>query len=140
MTGKKKNTKNPNTLDLLVGAIVLNKINAVKYLVSRCDVNEVDSHGNLPIMVCINYGRVECLKLLLQNNANPDIMDKKKGYPPLIYSLREKYIPNRYLIVKTLLKSNCNTQFVSNIGTPLFVAKKLRRPIYTSLLKQYDAV
>ena len=32
MTGKKKNTKNPNTLDLLVGAIVLNKINAVKYL------------------------------------------------------------------------------------------------------------
>lgn len=140
---KEMRSKNPDTLTLLTGAIVLNKISVIKKLLSHCDtidINVPDAHKNIPIFVCVKFGRVECLKLLLQHNANPDITDSR-GYTPLIYALREeKYLPNRYLIVKTLLEHNCNTQFISNVGTPMFIARKLRRPIYVHLLQRYNAV
>ena len=136
-------SKNPDILTLLTGAIALNKISAVKKLLSHCDtidINAPDAHNSIPIFVCVKFGRVECLKLLLQHNANPDIVNAR-GYTPLIYALREeKYLPNRYLIVKTLLEHNCNAQFISNVGTPIFIARKLRRPIYVHLLQRDDAV
>ena len=140
---KEMRSKNPDILTLLTGAIALNKISVIKKLLSHSDVIDVnakDSHNNIPIFVCVKFGRVECLKLLLQHNANPDITDSR-GYTPLIYALREeKYLPNRYLIVKTLLEHNCNAQFISNVGTPMFIARKLRRPIYVHLLQRYNAV
>ncbi len=140
---KEMRSKNPDILTLLTGAIVLNKISVVKKLLSHCDtidINAPDVHKNIPIFVCVKFGRVECLKLLLQHNANPDITDFR-NYTPLIYALREeKYLPNRYLIVKTLLEHNCNAQFVSNVGTPMFLARKLHRPIYVHLLQRYNAV
>jgi ankyrin repeat protein len=140
MVKKELRSKNPNTIDLLTGAIVLNNIPIVKKLLSHSDVIDVnakDSHNNLPIFVCVNLGRIECLRLLLQHNANPDITDNL-GRSPLIYALRKDYIKNRYLIVKELCK-HCDVNFVSNQGTAMFIAKSLRRPIYLTLLKKYGA-
>lgn len=141
MVKKELRSKNPNTIDLLTGAIVLNNIPVVKKLLSHSDVIDVnakDSHNNIPIFVCVNLGRIECLKLLLQHNANPDITDSL-GRSPLIYALRKNYVKNRYIIVKELLKHNCDVNFVSNQGTAMFVARSLRRPMYATLLKKYGA-
>ena len=141
MNNKKIRSKNPKAVDLLTGAIVLDDIKALKKMLSsnKIDVNAQDSNNLIPLFVCVQFGRVECLKLLLEHDANPDITDRF-GRTALIYALRKQGIKNRYLIVKALLEANCDVNYISNQGTALFIAKTLRRSMYVSLLKKYHAV
>lgn len=141
MNNKKIRSKDPKTIDLLTGAIILDNIKALKKLLSsdKIDVNARDSHNLIPLFVCVKFGRLECLKLLLEHNANPDITDNL-GRTALIYALRKQTLKNRYLTVKVLLEANCDVNYVSSQGTAMFVAKSLRRPMYVNLLKKYNAV
>lgn len=140
MIRKKKNPQNARKLDQLNMAIICNDLNTInELLMNNIDLNSPDIYGCYPIMLCIHYGNVECLKALLQHGANPNIVSKRNGYTPLMLALAKTYVPNRYSVVMALLRNGADVNILGNDSkTALYIAK-LKQPRYISILKRYGA-
>ena len=137
---KKKNLKNALKIDALNMAIMCNDLNAVReLLLDNIDLNSPDLYGFFPIMICMDYGNVDCLKILLQHGANPNVIDKRNGFTPLMKALSKKYIPNRYLIVILLLKNGADVNIISNHNKTALYLAKTNQPRYVRLLKRFGA-
>ena len=115
-----------------------------------CDVNKYVSGDNLsphlcckyfryPIMYAVEYGNANALISLLRRGANPNVVDKKYGYTPLMKALTDKYIPNRYLIIVLLLKNGTDVNIISRTSKTALYLAKLNHPRYVHLLKMYGA-
>ena len=140
MFKKKQSLKNIYKLNKLNTAIVINDTNIIMELLeNNIDLNSPDAHGWYPLMYAVEYGNVEVLKLLIEHGANPNVIDKRTGYSLLMQVLSQKYYPNRYLIIKELLKHGTDVNIVGyNSRTALYLAK-LYHPRYINMLKRYGA-
>lgn len=133
------NFQNSHKIDEINTAIACDNMNLLdELLLDIVDVNVPDSHNNYPIQVAVDFGNAHALISLLNNGANPNIVDKK-GYTVLMRALDAKYIPNRYLIVVLLLKNGCDVNVLAhNYKSALYIAKS-KNSRYINLLKRFGA-
>ena len=140
MLKKRKIPQNTRRIDELNTAIVLSDINTIReLLINNIDVNAPDRNGVYPIMFAVEYGNANALISLLRHGANPNVVDKRNGYSPLMKALSGKYIPNRYLIVMLLLKNGADVNIISNHNKTALYLAKVHNPRYVSLLKRFGA-
>ena len=140
MIRKKKSSRNIRKIDELNTAIAINDTETIhELLINNIDLNCGDSHGAYPIMYAVEYGNANALISLLRRGANPNVVDKKYGYTPLMKALTDKYIPNRYLIIVLLLKNGTDVNIISRTSKTALYLAKLYHPKYIDLLKRYGA-
>ncbi|MBO6282056.1 MAG: ankyrin repeat domain-containing protein [Alphaproteobacteria bacterium] len=140
MIRKKKSSRNIRKIDELNTAIAINDTETIhELLINNIDLNCGDSHGAYPIMYAVEYGNANALISLLRRGANPNVVDKKYGYTPLMKALTDKYIPNRYLIIVLLLKNGTDVNIISRTSKTALYLAKLNHPRYVHLLKMYGA-
>ena len=140
MIKKKKTTKNTRKIDELNTAIAINDVTTVhNILLDDIDLNCADSRGIYPVMYSVMYGNANALISLLMHGANPNVIDKRNGYTPLMKALSGKYIPNRYLIVMLLLKNGADVNIISNHNKTALYLAKTNQPRYVRLLKRFGA-
>ena len=140
MIRKKKNPQNARKLDQLNMAIICNDLNTInELLINNIDVNIPDRNGVYPIMFAVEYGNANALISLLRHGANPNVIDKRNGYTPLMKALSGKCIPNRYLIVVLLLKNGADVNIISNHNKTALYLAKAHNSRYVSLLKRFGA-
>lgn len=140
MHKKRKIPQNTRRIDELNTAIAINDTNTIhELLINNIDLNCGDSHGVYPIMYAIEYGNANALISLLRHGANPNIINKRNGYTPLMKALLPKYIPNRYLIVVLLLKNGADVNIVSKYNKTALYLAKVYNPRYVNLLKRFGA-
>lgn len=85
-------------IDELTDAIKTENVEKVKRAIKNgAHINELDSRGELPLIVAINLGNYEIIKLLLKNGADPNY--KYSSDRPLDFAIKKGNIPN----VKMLL-------------------------------------
>ncbi|EAL67981.1 hypothetical protein DDB_G0278759 [Dictyostelium discoideum AX4] len=83
-------------------------------------INSINSHGQPALFIACSYGNVECVDLLLENGADPNIKDKY-GSTMLHESLNFKH----YEIVKKLVLCGANVNEKMSVfpqSTPLHIA------------------
>ena len=140
MLKKRKIPQNTRRIDELNTAIAINDTNTIyELLINNIDVNSPDRRGIYPIMFAVEYGNANALISLLRHGANPNVVDKRNGYTPLMKALSRKYISNRYLIVMLLLKNGADVNIISNHNKTALYLAKTKQPRYVSLLKRFGA-
>lgn len=74
------------------------------------DINQQDHRGNTVLIIaCMKPKQYDMIRLLLENNANPNIINKS-GLISLNYTLRHEPIHTRKPIVELLLKHRVNVK------------------------------
>lgn len=138
MIRKKTKSQNTQMIDALNTAIACDDMNTMHELLSNnIDINSTGSNGFYPAMVSIEYGNVNALIALIKRGANVNVVYKQTGYSILMRALSLKYIPNRYMIVATLLKNGADVNILSHDSkTALYIART-KRPAYINILKRY---
>ena len=140
MIRKKKSSRNIRKIDELNTAIAINDTETIhELLINDIDMNCGDSHGAYPIMFAVEYGNANALISLLRHGTNPNVIDKRNGYTPLMKALSGKYISNRYLIVMLLLKNGADVNIISNHNKTALYLAKAHNPRYVNLLKRFGA-
>ena len=140
MIRKKIKSNNKQMIDALNTAIACNDMNTIQELLANnIDVNETDSNGKYPVMIAVEFGNINALKMLIRRGANVNAVYKQTGYSLLMKALAMKYIPNRYLIVSTLLKNGTDVNILSDDSkTALYLARS-KRVAYINILKRFGA-
>ena len=110
--------------------------------VSSFDINARDSHGKTLLHHACEYGLTEGVSVLLANNAQADICDKK-GYAPLHYACQNNHI--HYDICKILIKWDPTltlTQGGSGSGSTVTSQDEFNRKLlhYTCIHGDFDIV
>lgn len=83
------------------------------------NINSKDINGHTALTWAIFQGRIETVKVLIENRANLNIRDKRKGYTPLIWAIRLS-IGNKnqtmILIVKLLIEEGADFNLTDKKG------------------------
>ena len=140
MIKKRKTTKNTILLNKLNTSIAIGDMNSVNELLeNNMDLNCPAEDGNYPVMIAVNTGNINALTALLNHGASPNAIDRKDGYSTLMKALTPKYLPNRLLIVKMLLKNGIDVNIIGRKGYTALYLAKLYHIRYIKLLKRYGA-
>jgi hypothetical protein len=69
---------------------------------SGVDVNVQDVSGATALLYAVNYGRLDCVKLLLEKGANPKLSDQDRWTPLLLAEFNADYYGNKTEVVAVL--------------------------------------
>ncbi|KAK5582915.1 hypothetical protein RB653_004504 [Dictyostelium firmibasis] len=97
-----------------------NNTNSNNNLYNEKIINSINSRGQPPLFIACSYGNIECVDLLLENGADPNIKDKY-GSTMLHESLNFKH----YEIVKKLVLCGANVNEKMSVfpqSAPLHIA------------------
>jgi len=96
--------------------------------VSKVDPNIQDSHGYTALMIACENENMDLVKLLLENNANPDRQDSRShGYTTLMIACEK----NNIELVKLLLRYDATIGVLAydNVTSAFTIAKKTNSSI-----------
>lgn len=68
-------------LDKLCSACILNDTNAVQVLAAKTDVNALDHNKQSPLCYAVGNNHIECVQLLLQHGADPNLIQNWGNTP-----------------------------------------------------------
>ena len=104
----------------LTYAIAINDFGIVQELIySGADVNREDDAGWLPLVIAISKGNLEILKLLLRNEANPNMINMKPC-TPVEFPLAKAIERNDVEAVEILIEHGADVNFIDLLGrTPI---------------------
>ncbi len=140
MIKRRTNSKNIRKIDELNTAIACDDKFVLSHLLAKdIDLNCRGSGGLFPVMVAVEYGNVYALEALFQYGANPNTIDLRDGFSPLMKALSDRFLPNRYQIVKSLLKHGIDVNIISKGGKTALYLARLYQPRYVSMLKRFGA-
>ena len=100
------------------------------------DVNRQDKNGRTPLMIACSTGRTRAMQRLLDNYANPDLIDRF-GWSALMFAVYYNHVR----IVRTLLDYGTDVNATSEKGlTALKIAMQYERKLLVDLLIDYGAI
>lgn len=141
MIRRRTNSQNIRKIDELNTAIACDDKFVLSHLLAKdIDFNCHGSGGLFPVKVAVEHGNVYALEALFQYGANPNTIDLRDGFSPLMKALSDRFLPNRYQIVKSLLKQGTDVNIVSKGGKTALYLARLYQPRYVSMLKRFGAV
>ena len=118
-----------------------NYINFLKIFLKKCNnkdlfINHQNELGKTPLYIACEYENYDIIKLLLKNNANPNIYEFNEKNTPLLISCEK----NNIKIVKRLLKNkNININHQNNLNkTALHISCKYNNRELIGLLLDYN--
>ena len=106
------------------------------YIRSAFDFNVRGWRGETPLLVAIDQGNTAIVECLLENGADPNIVDASNGFSPLMLAC---WMGDESL-VKTLIRLKANVNALSRLGcSPLSLAMGGNYPEIVKILKKAGA-